>query len=171
MTSESSCRRMVAVAMLTLSLVSGCSTVDPVVTGARNEDSDQTPDAFLARNSQKAGVVVTASGLQYEVIKNGSGMQPTSRDVVHVLYSGHLLGSTTIIDTNRNAGVPDRPQLDTVIKGWEEGLQLMSEGSIYRFYIPPSLAYGEKGSGAIGPNKLLIYTIELIKVERSGRDR
>lgn len=119
---------------------------------------------FLAQNAKKAGIKTTASELQYEVIKQGNGKLAKSNDLVTVHYEGKLLDGT-VFDSSYKRGEPVEFPLDKVIKGWSEGVQLMKEGSKYRFYIPSKLAYGEAGNVGIDPNSLLIFDIELLKVK------
>jgi len=121
-------------------------------------------EAFLAGNKKRAGVTTTASGLQYEVIKEGTGRQPKADDTVRCHYEGTLIDGT-VFDSSYRRGVPADFGLRQVIGGWTEGVQLMKEGAIYKFYIPYNLAYGEHGAGAdIPPYAALIFTVELIKV-------
>ena len=121
-------------------------------------------EAFLAENKKRAGVVTTASGLQYEIVKAGSGRQPKASDTVRCHYEGTLIDGT-VFDSSYRRGVPAEFGLRQVIAGWTEGVQLMKEGAIFKFYIPYNLAYGEHGAGAdIPPYAALIFTVELIKV-------
>ena len=121
-------------------------------------------EAFLAENKKRAGVVTTASGLQYEVVKEGTGRQPHATDTVRCHYEGTLIDGT-VFDSSYRRGVPAEFGLNQVIRGWTEGVQLMKDGSIFKFYIPYNLAYGEHGAGAdIPPYAALIFTVELIKV-------
>lgn len=121
-------------------------------------------EAFLAENAKKEGITVTKSGLQYEVLQEGAGKQPKSTDTVRCHYEGRLLDGT-IFDSSYKRNEPADFGLQQVIAGWTEGVQLMSEGSKYRFYIPYMLAYGEGGAGAmIPPYATLIFDVELIKV-------
>ena len=121
-------------------------------------------EAFLAENKKKAGVVTTASGLQYEVVKQGTGRKPKASDTVSCHYEGTLIDGT-VFDSSYRRGMPAEFGLRQVIAGWTEGVQLMNEGSIFKFYIPYNLAYGEHGAGAdIPPYAALIFTVELIKV-------
>lgn len=121
-------------------------------------------EAFLAENAKKEGITVTKSGLQYEVLQEGAGKQPKSTDTVRCHYEGRLLDGT-IFDSSYKRNEPADFGLQQVIAGWTEGVQLMSEGSKYRFYIPYMLAYGEGGAGAmIPPFATLIFDVELIKV-------
>ncbi|AXI04328.1 FKBP-type peptidyl-prolyl cis-trans isomerase [Aquirhabdus parva] len=126
--------------------------------------------AFLAENGKKAGVKTTASGLQYEVIKEGTGAQPTADDQVQVHYEGKMLDGT-VFDSSIARGQPVTFPLTGVIPGWTEGLQLMKEGAKYRFYIPSKLAYGETGASTIPPNSVLTFDVELIKVIKAGSDK
>lgn len=121
-------------------------------------------EAFLAENAKKEGITVTKSGLQYEVLQEGAGKQPKATDTVRCHYEGRLLDGT-IFDSSYKRNEPADFGLQQVISGWTEGVQLMSEGSKYRFYIPYMLAYGEGGAGAmIPPFATLIFDVELIKV-------
>ena len=121
-------------------------------------------EAFLAENAKKEGITVTKSGLQYEVLQEGTGKQPKATDTVRCHYEGRLLDGT-IFDSSYNRNEPADFGLQQVIAGWTEGVQLMSEGAKYRLYIPYMLAYGEGGAGAmIPPFATLIFDVELIKV-------
>lgn len=120
--------------------------------------------AFLEENGKKEGVITTESGLQYEVITEGTGASPVATDVVTVHYHGTLIDGT-VFDSSVERGEPTSFPLNGVIAGWTEGLQLMKEGGKTRFYIPSDLAYGERGAGqTIGPGATLIFDVELLKV-------
>ena len=119
---------------------------------------------FLAQNAKKSGIVVTPSGLQYEVLTEGTGRQPKATDTVSCHYHGTLIDGT-VFDSSIQRGEPCSFPLNQVIAGWTEGLQLMKEGAKYRFYIPYNLAYGEHGAGAsIPPYSALIFDVQLLKV-------
>ncbi len=122
---------------------------------------------YLGDNGKKAGVKTTASGLQYEVLAEGpaGGRSPTDANKVSVHYEGRLTDGT-VFDSSYERGEPIEFPLANVIAGWTEGVQLMSEGDKFRFYIPPNLGYGERGTpgGPIGPNEALIFDVELLKV-------
>jgi len=119
---------------------------------------------FLANNKKKAGVKETESGLQYEVIVEGTGKSPKATDKVKVHYTGTLTDGQ-VFDSSVERGEPIEFPLNGVIKGWTEGLQLMKEGAKYKFYIPSELAYGERGAGQqIPPFSTLIFEVELLKV-------
>lgn len=121
-------------------------------------------EAFLAENKNQPGVVTTASGLQYNVLQEGTGRQPKASDTVRCHYEGRLLDGT-VFDSSYRRGVPADFGLRQVISGWTEGVQLMKEGAKYRFFIPYNLAYGEHGAGAdIPPYAALVFDVELIKV-------
>lgn len=121
-------------------------------------------EAFLKENAKRASITVTASGLQYEVVKEGTGRQPKASDTVRCHYEGTLIDGT-VFDSSYRRNQPAEFGLRQVIAGWTEGVQLMKEGSIFKFYIPYNLAYGERGAGAdIPPYAALIFTVELIKV-------
>ena len=119
---------------------------------------------FLAENSKKEGVKVTNSGLQYEVLKEGSGNKPLSTDTVEVHYRGTLINGTEFDSSykrNKSTSFP----LNRVIKGWTEGVQLMKQGSKYKFFIPSELGYGSQGGGGvIPPNATLIFEVELLNI-------
>lgn len=120
-------------------------------------------EKFLAENKAKEGVKVTASGLQYRVITEGKGKKPTANDSVTVHYKGTLPDGTEF-DSSYSRNQPIDFPLNGVIKGWTEGLQLMNEGSKFEFVIPADLAYGPHGPGKIGPNRVLKFEVELLKV-------
>ena len=130
---------------------------------AKAETNKKAGDEFLAKNKAKKGVTTTASGLQYEVIKAGTGPKPKDTDTVQVHYTGTLLDGTKF-DSSVDRGEPATFPLKGVIPGWTEGLQLMPVGSKYKFYIPSNLAYGENGPGPIGPNAVLTFEVELLKI-------
>jgi FKBP-type peptidyl-prolyl cis-trans isomerase len=132
----------------------------------RDMESRQAENEFLAENSKKPGVHVTGSGLQYEVIQEGSGPKPTAVDVVRVHYEGSLT-SGAVFDSSYSRGEPLEFSLGGVIPGWTEGLQLMSTGSTYRLYIPSDLGYGPQGAGPqIPPYSTLIFEVELLGIVR-----
>jgi len=120
-------------------------------------------DAFLAENAQRSEVTVTESGLQYEVLVAGSGARPDAASTVRVHYEGTLTNDT-VFDSSYARGEPIEFPLDGVIPGWTEGLQLMSVGSTYKFFIPADLAYGAGGNQSIPPNSVLIFTVELLDI-------
>lgn len=120
---------------------------------------------FLEDNAKKEGVVTTASGLQYLVLREGTGKSPKATDTVEVHYAGTLLDGTEFDSSYKRKESIEFP-LNRVIAGWTEGVQLMKEGAKYRFFIPSNLAYGPRGAGGvIGPNQTLIFEVELIKVK------
>ena len=133
-------------------------------TAERGRAAKAEGEAFLAENKKQPGVVTTASGLQYTVLQEGNGRQPKASDTVRCHYEGRLLDGT-VFDSSYRRGMPAEFGLRQVISGWTEGVQLMKEGSIFKFYIPYNLAYGERGAGAdIPPYAALIFTVELINV-------
>jgi FKBP-type peptidyl-prolyl cis-trans isomerase FklB len=118
----------------------------------------------VEQNKQNKAIKETASGLQYEVIQEGKGVKPTETDRVECHYVGTLFNGQKF-DSSRDRGEPAVFGLNQVIKGWTEGLQLMSEGSIYKFWIPAELGYGDQGAGnVIPPGSLLIFEVELLRV-------
>lgn len=122
-------------------------------------------EQFLKENATRDGVTETASGLQYEIIEKGSGNQPESTSMVSVHYHGTLIDGT-VFDSSYELGEPAQFPLNQVITGWTEGLQLMSEGSKYRFYIPQHLAYGANPhpNGPIKPFMTLVFDVELLSI-------
>ena len=121
-------------------------------------------DKFMLENRSKEGVVMTDSGLQYKVIQMGEGAKPAATDTVTVHYRGTLLDGQEF-DSSYSRNQPMTFQLNQVIPGWTEGVQLMPVGSKFMFYIPPNLAYGPNGGGPIGPNSTLIFEVELLGIE------
>ncbi|MDR9418928.1 FKBP-type peptidyl-prolyl cis-trans isomerase [Gracilimonas sp.] len=146
------------------------------------EDNLAEGQAFLEENIEKEGVMETESGLQYKVIEEGSGVSPQAEDTVVVHYIGRLLDGT-VFDTSRKEVAQENDiysqqrepydgaefPLNRVIKGWNEGVQLMSEGAVYELYIPSDLAYGPQGpqGSAIGANETLIFEVELLEVKKA----
>ena len=118
---------------------------------------------YLAQNAEKEGVTVTESGLQYEVMVEGTGAKPAATDIVKVHYKGTLIDGTEF-DSSYSRGEPAEFPLNRVIPGWTEGVQLMSEGSKFKFVIPSELAYGERATGSITPNSTLIFEVELLEI-------
>jgi FKBP-type peptidyl-prolyl cis-trans isomerase len=121
-------------------------------------------DKFLLENRVKEGVQVTDSGLQYKVVVMGDGAKPVATNKVTVHYRGTLLNGEEF-DSSYSRNQPTSFQLDQVIPGWTEGLQLMPVGSKFMFYIPPNLAYGPNGGGPIGPDSTLIFEVELLSID------
>lgn len=123
-----------------------------------------TGQKFLEDNKGKEGVIALPSGLQYKILQEGTGAKPTSESNVKVHYQGTLIDGK-VFDSSYERGEPVSFNLNQVIKGWQEVLPLMSVGSKWQVYIPPELAYGERGAGAaIGPNSTLIFDIELLGI-------
>jgi len=123
---------------------------------------------FLARNAERPGVEVTPSGLQYEILAEGTGEKPGPGDTVLVHYRGETL-SGAVFDSSYERGEPLSVPLDMVIAGWSEGLRMIREGSKAKLYIPSDLAYGENGVGRdIGPNELIIFEVELISIIKNS---
>lgn len=149
---------------------SAAKPVDPENLAADNEVKSEK---FLADNAARDGVKTTASGLQYMVLTEGAagGFSPKAEDIVDVHYVGTLTDGTEF-DSSVRRGAAARFPLNQVIAGWTEGVQLMSEGDKFRFFVPPELAYGAQGTpgGPIGPNEALIFDVELIKVSSPERN-
>jgi FKBP-type peptidyl-prolyl cis-trans isomerase len=125
--------------------------------------------AFLKENGKRRAVRTTASGLQYEIIREGRGASPRGSDLVTVHYKGTLVDGTTF-DSSYSRGEPATFRVNQVIQGWQEALQLMRPGGKFKVYIPPSLAYGDRGAtDAIGPNQALIFEIDLLSVGEYSR--
>ena len=132
---------------------------------ALSEKNREAGAAFLAANKNKEGVVATDSGLQYKVLTQGEGPKPKENDSVTVHYSGTLRDGTEF-DSSYKRDKPATFQVNGVIRGWTEALQLMSVGSKYRLFIPADLAYGKRGAGRkIGTNTMLIFDVELLSIE------
>src|SRR6185436_367742 len=122
-------------------------------------------DTWLAENAKKEGVLKTASGLQYQIVTEGTGPKPTTTDTVQVHYRGTLTSGNEF-DNSYKRGEPAEFPVTGVIKGWTEALQLMPVGSKWQLYIPSDLAYGERGTGRdIGPNSTLIFDVELVGIK------
>ena len=145
-----------ALVMALLMLSCGTSVKKPPTPG----------ELFLQENKQKEGVVTTLSGLQYIVLREGDGQRPKVTDTVKVHYRGALIDGTEF-DSSYSRGEPAVFPVNGVIAGWTEALQRMRVGSKYRVFVPPKLAYGERGAGdVIVPNETLIFEVELLGIER-----
>ena len=130
----------------------------------KSEENRKAGEAFLAENKTKEGVKTTESGLQYVVLKEGTGKKPTKDDKVKVHYHGTVIDGT-VFDSSVDRGEPSTFGVSQVIKGWTEGLQLMKEGAKYKFFIPSNLAYGSQQRGeVIQGNSTLIFEVELLEV-------
>lgn len=141
------------------------------LSAARQKEIKETADknladgkAFLDENKKKEGVITLPSGLQYKVLAEGTGTTPKARDSVTVKYRGTLTDGREF-DSSYKRGQPTTFQVDKVIRGWTEALQLMKEGAKWELFIPPQLAYGDRGTGSIPPNSTLIFEVELIAVK------
>ena len=130
---------------------------------AKNQSLAIDSKIFLEQNKQKDGVITTESGLQYLILSEGRGNNPTLNDNVTVHYHGTLIDGT-IFDSSVDRKQPATFPLNGVIPGWQEALQMMSVGSKWKIFIPSELAYGESGAGAIGPNSTLIFEVELLSI-------
>jgi FKBP-type peptidyl-prolyl cis-trans isomerase len=139
-------------------------TFAPLTTMA--DDGSAKGEAFLKENATKDGVKTTPSGLQYKMLKEGTGKSPKATDTVVVHYRGTLINGTEF-DSSYKRGMPAEFPLNQVIPGWTEGLQLLKEGGKATLYIPGKLAYGPRGMppAGIGPNETLIFEVELLKVQ------
>lgn len=128
-------------------------------------------DAFLAANKSKEGVVTLPSGLQYKILQAGTGAKPTASDTVTCNYRGTLISGKEF-DSSYKRGQPTSFPVSGVIKGWTEALQLMPVGSKWQLFIPPDLAYGDRGAGAdIAPGATLIFEVELISIQEKSADK
>ena len=131
----------------------------------KGKAAKQDGEKFLAENGKKEGVITTASGLQYQVLREGNGQSPKATDTVECHYEGTLIDGTKF-DSSYDRGQTATFPLNQVIAGWTEGLQLMKEGGKYRFFIPYELGYGERGAGAsIPPFSTLVFVVELVSVK------
>lgn len=131
----------------------------------KGKAAKQDGEKFLAENGKKEGVITTASGLQYQVLREGNGQSPKATDTVECHYEGTLIDGTKF-DSSYDRGQTATFPLNQVIAGWTEGLQLMKEGGKYRFFIPYELGYGERGAGAsIPPFSTLVFDVELVSVK------
>jgi FKBP-type peptidyl-prolyl cis-trans isomerase FklB len=131
---------------------------------AAQEKAGEAGATYLAENAAKEGVITTASGLQYEVLTKGSGVNPTAADQVTVHYHG-MLTDGTVFDSSVDRGEPAKFGVTQVIPGWIEALQLMSIGDKWKLTIPSNLAYGDKGAGGmIGPGATLVFEVELLGI-------
>jgi FKBP-type peptidyl-prolyl cis-trans isomerase FklB len=135
-----------------------------VLSEKKSQEASAEGSSFLVENAKKEGVITTSSGLQYEIITNGTGATPNETDQVTVHYHGTLIDGT-VFDSSVDRGQPATFPVNGVIPGWVEALQLMNVGSKYKLYIPSDLAYGEGGAGgSIGPNATLIFEVELLSI-------
>jgi len=135
------------------------------------EKNKKEGEAFLAENKKKEGVKTLPSGLQYKVIKAGTGEKPKLTDTVMTQYRGTLIDGTEF-DSSYRRGQPVSFPVTGVIPGWTEALQLMEEGAKWQLFIPPNLAYGERGAGRdIGPNATLIFEIELVSIQEKKQEK
>ncbi|MFB3855524.1 MAG: FKBP-type peptidyl-prolyl cis-trans isomerase [Vicinamibacterales bacterium] len=150
-----------AIASLQMAMVSR-RTAEAAASGAKNKAEGEK---FLADNKAKEGVVTLPSGVQYKILTAGTGRKPTAEDTVVCQYRGTLIDGKEF-DSSYKRGQPATFQVNKVIKGWTEVLQLMPVGSKWQVFIPPALAYGERGAGVeIGPNATLIFEIELLGIK------
>lgn len=146
-------------------LVSAYAKAEQARAEEASKQARSAGEAFLAENAKREGVVTTASGLQYEVITEGTGRKPQATDSVECHYEGTLI-TGEVFDSSYQRGETATFPLNGVIAGWTEGLQLMAEGAKYRFFIPYNLAYGERGAGAmIPPFAALVFVVELVSVK------
>ncbi len=135
------------------------------------EKNKKEGETFLAENKKKEGVKTLPSGLQYRVVKEGTGRMPKENDSVVTNYRGKLIDGTEF-DSSYKRGQPATFPVKGVIKGWTEALQLMKEGSTWELFVPSDLAYGERGAGSvIGPNATLIFEVELISIKNDAEQK
>jgi FKBP-type peptidyl-prolyl cis-trans isomerase FklB len=134
---------------------------------AKGEAAQKEGEAFLAANKTKEGVVTLPSGLQYKILKAGTGDKPTLDDTVVCNYKGTLIDGTEF-DASEKHGGPATFPVKGVIAGWTEALQLMQVGSKWQLFVPSNLAYGAQGQGEIGPNATLIFEVELVSIQKAA---
>jgi FKBP-type peptidyl-prolyl cis-trans isomerase len=134
------------------------------ITAKAAEDNKKAGEAFLAESKKKEGVITLPSGLQYKVLKTGEGKKPTDADTVECQYRGTFIDGTEF-DSSVRTGKPATVKVTAVMPGWREALKLMPTGSKWRLFVPSQLAYGERGSGRIGPNATLIFEVELLAIK------
>ncbi len=148
--------------LIALIVVAGCGDREPTTRLSPAARNRLLGDRFLAENARKPGVVATASGLQYRILTAGEGPTPKLSDTVTFHYVGTFIDGREF-QTSRDRGEePVRIPLRNLIRGWQEGIQLMRAKSVYEFYIPGHLAYGIEGQDPIGPNQCLIFKVELL---------
>ena len=170
-------KKILAIAMVAL-LMTGMASCGGNNTSETTNTEEATPEygqqikdnktigrEFMEENAKNDSVTQTQSGLQYMVLKEGTGAKPGPTDEVTVHYTGRLLDGT-VFDSSVERGEPATFAVGQVIPGWVEGLQLMREGAAYRLFIPSNLAYGPHGTGPIQPNSTLIFDVQLLKVEK-----
>jgi FKBP-type peptidyl-prolyl cis-trans isomerase FklB len=156
--------RLIAIAMISLGMLS--ATAYAADNQTMNTGTTMTGEAFLLKNKSNEGVVALKDGLQYKVIKQGTGPIPTDSDVVTVNYEGTLIDGTEF-DSSYKRGEPATFPVNGVIAGWTEALKKMKVGSTWMLYIPASLAYGDQGAPpSIGPNETLIFKVELLDIKK-----
>jgi FKBP-type peptidyl-prolyl cis-trans isomerase FklB len=137
------------------------------VQAEKSEQAQKEGDKFLAENKAKEGVVTLPSGLQYKILKQGTGEKPAPEDTVICNYKGTLINGTEF-DASEKHGGPATFPVKGVIAGWTEALQLMPVGSKWQLFVPSNLAYGPQGPGDIGPNATLIFEVELVSIQKAG---
>lgn len=147
-----------------VAVMASCANKQTETTDTQVAEDTVVVEEVVEQQADTTGYITTASGLIYKVVKEGTGAMPKAEDTVEVHYTGKLLDGT-VFDSSVERGEPAIFPLNRVIPGWTEGLQLMKEGAKYEFFIPPYLAYGERGTGPIGPNETLYFEVELIKVK------
>jgi len=123
----------------------------------------QQENEFLAQNAVRPGVIITSSGLQYEVITESNGPKPSLYDMIQIHYEGRLADGS-LFDSTYEYGMPAEFSISEIFSGWAEGLQLMTVGSTYRFFIPSDIAFGSTGNGPIPPYATLVFTVELLEI-------
>jgi len=140
-------------------------TAFTAISEGKNAEAKQAENTFLAENAKKPGIKITASGLQYEIVNETTGKKPLADSTVLVHYEGRLIDGT-VFDSSYERETPWETEVGRVIPGWTEGIQLMSIGSKFIFYIPSNLAYGESGiQGIIPPFSTLIFNVELLDIK------
>jgi FKBP-type peptidyl-prolyl cis-trans isomerase FklB len=149
--------------LTTLSTAKGKQVMQPSTT---KPTPPMTGEAFLEANKKKPGVITLPDGLQYKILVEGNGTHPTEADTVTVNYAGTLINGKEF-DSSYKRGQPASFPVGMVIPGWTEALKLMKVGSVWELFIPPKLAYGERGAPpSIGPNETLIFKVELLEINK-----
>ena len=156
--------KKLSVLSIALSLLLGVSFTQAYAQDAASTNQ-KAGEAFMKKNAENPKIVTLPSGLQYEILEEGTGPNPAKTDTVMVNYEGKLINGK-VFDSSYERGQPATFPVGAVIAGWQEALPLMKTGATWMLYIPPSLAYGATGAGPIGPNETLVFKVNLISVNK-----